>query len=103
MKVLLKAIDGLDRFKGGLEMENACGQIVPQAKRENPVNVPVINAQDPNDKLGPIGVNVSHYISAKDTLGYLIRFENYATATADAQYVQILDTLARTKFDFATF
>lgn len=67
------------------------------------VEVPLIASFDPNDKLGPVGVKVQRYVNGSDPFTYKIRFENFATATAAAQYVRLVDTLDRTKFNFDTF
>ncbi len=58
---------------------------------------------DPNDKLGPVGVKPQRYVNGANPFSYKIRFENYATATAAAQYVRLVDTLDRAKFNFDTF
>ncbi|MCA3160380.1 MAG: S8 family serine peptidase [Burkholderiales bacterium] len=60
-----------------------------------PYSPPVFWSQDPNDILGPVGHGPENWISANTPLGYTIRFENMAEATAPARKVvitQILDT-----------
>lgn len=81
-----------------------CKDLLPDPTKERPsVMIPAIFSRDPNDKLGPAGAKAERFVSGKDPFNYLIRFENYASATADAQIVRIVDTLDRDKFDFNTF
>lgn len=61
-----------------------------------------IQSFDPNDKIG-VGINAKHYITGKESMQYGIRFENFASATAAAQYVKVIDTLDRLKVDLSTF
>jgi hypothetical protein len=61
-----------------------------------------VQSLDPNDKIG-VGINAKHYITGKEPMQYGIRFENFATATAAAQYVKVVDTLDRSKVDLSTF
>ena len=49
---------------------------------------------DPNDKVGPTGVGVEHFILPDQTLKYVIYFENVYTATASAQNVLVQDSLS---------
>lgn len=62
-----------------------------------------VAANDPNEKLGPIGNTIANYNKGEDAFNYKIYFENKSSATAAAQEVQIIDTLDATKFDLATF
>lgn len=80
-----------------------CADMFPDPKSEKDLQPAVIGAQDPNDKLGPVGVHSQRYITGNEPMNYLIRFENYASATAAAQYVKVIDTLDVNKFDFPTF
>lgn len=75
----------------------------PDPKKENGAEIPIVTSRDPNDKLGPVGVHSQRYIKGNDPMSYLIRFENYASATAAAQYIKVIDTLDINKFDFSTF
>lgn len=50
------------------------------------------NANDPNEKLGPVGYNGERFVSAQP-LSYSIFFENVPTATANAATITIEDTL----------
>ncbi len=51
----------------------------------------VIFPSDPNDKLCAVGVG--QYMRGSETLSFRIRFENVATASANAQQVRITDVL----------
>lgn len=52
--------------------------------------IPVVRASDPNDITGPEGYDTAHWVSVKDRLGYMIRFENDPVfATAPAQVVRV--------------
>ncbi|WP_461080469.1 DUF7619 domain-containing protein [Spirosoma flavus] len=75
----------------------------PDEKHPAEARIPGVSSQDPNDKLGPAGAGKARYVAAENTLNYTIRFENYASASAAAQYVEVLDTLDQTKFDLSTF
>lgn len=58
---------------------------------------------DPNEKFGP-GNNVDKiFINNFNNYGYKITFENLETATANAAYVEIIDTLDKNVFDINTF
>jgi hypothetical protein len=65
--------------------------------------VTIVGSQDPNDKMGLVGVGASKSISGLETMPYRIRFENLASATAPAQEVFITDQLDTTKLDLSTF
>jgi len=49
----------------------------------------VIRPSDPNDIIGPKGFGDEHWINAAAPLGYTVRFENQASATAPAQQVTV--------------
>lgn len=57
------------------------------------LTVAIVNSHDPNEKTGPSGAGTSHYVQGTHRLGYVISFENVATATAPAQKVVITDRL----------
>jgi PKD repeat protein len=58
---------------------------------------------DPNEKTGP-GDNAENvYDNNLNHISYRIGFENKATATANAAYVEIVDTLDKSVFDLSTF
>ncbi|WP_461117818.1 DUF7619 domain-containing protein [Spirosoma jeollabukense] len=63
---------------------------------------PNIASYDPNDKLGPVGVKAQRFVNMQTPFNYLIRFENFASATADAQLVRLVDTLSKDKYDLST-
>jgi RHS repeat-associated protein len=58
-----------------------------------PVDINVVVPRDPNDILGPQGFGDDHWVKAGTPLGYTIRFENQASATAPAQQVTITQNL----------
>ncbi|WP_290797839.1 T9SS type A sorting domain-containing protein [Flavihumibacter sp. UBA7668] len=58
---------------------------------------------DPNAIYGPGGYKAARYVNNKDRQPFVVLFENVDTAKADAQIVQILDTLDKTKFDLSSF
>lgn len=101
---LLKARDAIADMQEQLEqgLPTPCDPFRKPRKWDKNT-IPIINSQDPNDKLGPVGVHSQRYITGNEPIPYLIRFENYASATAAAQYVKVLDTLDVNKFDFSTF
>ncbi|GAB3999955.1 hypothetical protein GCM10028807_51660 [Spirosoma daeguense] len=100
---LSKGLGYLPLIGNVLEIPSACEKLKPKPKKEDCASVPIVASQDPNDKIGPMGVHAQRYITDKDPLSYQIRFENYATATAAAQLVQVLDTLDASKYDFSSF
>ncbi|WP_231607038.1 cadherin-like domain-containing protein [Crocosphaera watsonii] len=53
----------------------------------------IIRPSDPNDIIGPEGFGEENWITADETLPYMIRFENVDTATAPAQEVVITHPL----------
>jgi Lipase/Calx-beta domain/CARDB/Domain of unknown function (DUF4114)/RTX calcium-binding nonapeptide repeat (4 copies) len=61
----------------------------------------VVRPSDPNDIIGPAGFGDDKWITPQ-TLPYIIRFENKASATAPAQTVTIINPLD-SDLDFGTF
>ena len=57
------------------------------------VHVPVVRPRDPNDKIAPPGVGPNRVVSAQDEMEYMIRFENFATASAPVQELIVVDYL----------
>ena len=56
--------------------------------------IAVVTSWDPNDKTGSSGYDtLSHYISPKEELHYVVFFENIDSATAEAEDIIIVDTL----------
>ncbi len=53
----------------------------------------VVRPRDPNDIIGPTGYGEEKWVAAKNTMGYMIRFENAADASAPAQQVVITQQL----------
>ncbi len=64
--------------------------------------VTVVQAVDPNDKVGTEGAGTARYVARDAPLPYTIAFENDANATAPAQDVSITDALDTTHLDLAT-
>ena len=59
---------------------------------------------DPNEMIGPWGPDDNaHYIKPIHQMGYMVTFENKASATAPAHEVFVTDTLDATKYDLSTF
>ncbi len=66
------------------------------------VTIGVLTSIDPNDKIGPVGVDEDRYIAGDGELDYTIRFENNSDASAPAQEVLVRDTLDATAFDLTS-
>lgn len=67
------------------------------------ISVFVVQAEDPNNKVGPPGVRTEQYINGAGLLGYVVNFENMPTATAPAQTIVVTDQLDLSKYDLTTF
>lgn len=79
-----------------LDKDNPPGNApaVPPAAKPKSAPVGVVTSADPNDILGPAGCGDAHWVPARDTFGYTIRFENDPTlASAPAQKVIIRQRL----------
>jgi hypothetical protein len=61
----------------------------------------VVRPIDPNDKLGPVGVGLNRIVGTQDELEYMVRFENFATASAPVQELILVDYL-NTGLDWTT-
>lgn len=100
-----KAWYAWEKYKKGktaYELYDKCSKLIPEDSTGSEQKGETINSFDPNDKVG-VGINAKHYITGKEPMQYGIRFENFATATAAAQYVKVIDTLDRSKVDLSTF
>ncbi|MCK8493136.1 hypothetical protein M0L20_14800 [Spirosoma sp. RP8] len=76
----------------------------PNPKKHSPSGlITPVFSRDPNDKLGLPGSGIKRYVNGKEAFSYLIRFENYASATASAQIIRIVDTLDRAIYDYNTY
>ena len=53
----------------------------------------VVRPIDPNDKIGPAGVGPNRVVSAQDEMEYMVRFENFASASAPVQELIVVDYL----------
>ena len=58
---------------------------------------------DPNQKFGPGNNSNRKHINTTNSNSYSIFFENLSTASANAAYVEIKDTIDKAKFDIAGF
>lgn len=65
----------------------------PKAPKTPTPDFCVVRSYDPNDKIGPLGVGPDRLISSQDAMDYMIRFENFATATAPVQELVVVDYL----------
>jgi len=83
-------------FPGGITTGDVC-VLQPVVTSQ----IPVHTAYDPNDIHGPAGVGGAAWI-AVEPMGYTIRFENQASATAPAQRVVVTLTLDAAT-DWSTF
>lgn len=73
-----------------------------QRAAEAALRVNVVNALDPNAKVGAKGIGDLHYLSSLEPLRYAVLFENLHTANAPAQDVIISDRLDLQKVDADT-
>jgi hypothetical protein len=64
---------------------------------DSQIDVTVVRPIDPNDKIGPVGA-----VSPRDTLYYIVNFENLATATAPVQELVVVDYV-NPNLDWTTF
>ncbi len=64
---------------------------IPEAQQ---IAIQDVRSDDPNDIEGPQGVGSQGFISAGETLPYLIEFTNEASATAPAQTVTVTEQLS---------
>jgi hypothetical protein len=62
-----------------------------------------VTSFDPNAIYGPTGVGANRWITNGILVNYLITFENFDTAQADAQVVIVYDTINPGIFDLKTF
>ena len=53
----------------------------------------VVRPIDPNDKIGPNGVGPNRVVSTQDEMEYMVRFENFASASAPVQELIVVDYL----------
>lgn len=62
-----------------------------------------VQSYDPNEKAGPSGFGPNRLIASGEPLGYSVRFENQASATAAAREVLVQDRLDPAVFDLDSF
>ena len=67
------------------------------------IHLNIVFSQDPNDKVGPQGVEEARFINGAAPSSYAVFFENKPEATAPAQDVVVTDQLDTSKFDLSTF
>ena len=82
--------------------EKECGEYFGKGD-ESELPVDRVQAIDPNEIIGPLGIGDSRYISIKEPTKYAIYFENLASSTGAAQEVIITDTLNTTQYDLESF
>lgn len=64
------------------------------------LNIAVVRAWDPNEKIGPEGTGTQHYLRADERLQYAVFFENDPdSASAAARTVVVRDTLDMSEID----
>ncbi|MCX6879910.1 MAG: hypothetical protein NTW21_39815 [Verrucomicrobia bacterium] len=66
---------------------------VKQEQELGTASASVVRPRDPNDKIGPAGIGATHVVSRDDAMEYLVRFENFATASAPVQELIVVDYL----------
>ncbi|MBM4460396.1 MAG: DUF11 domain-containing protein [Chloroflexi bacterium] len=98
-KALRNALLGLNKtgksLYGSLFASMAAGFIWSMATN-------IVQAIDPNDKLGPAGIGSQRAVPADGELTYTINFENAITATAPVQELVVVDQLDP-NLDWTTF
>ncbi len=101
-KRMLKRVDLANSVIEAVDnISDECGDFWYEINSDlKPVNT--VTSFDPNDKYGPNGSGEERFMS-NPVIPYVIRFENDSSATAPAQWVQIVDTLDTGIFDFSTF
>lgn len=63
---------------------------MPNSPSEDPIKIPIVAPVDPNEVIGPLGIDSLKWVSVKQTLPYKILFENDPEfATAPAQNVTV--------------
>jgi len=63
------------------------------------VRTTIVRPVEPNDKVAPPGVGPEHLIAAQEELEYMVRSENYASATAPVQELIMWTTLTEPRLD----
>ncbi|MBW3624591.1 MAG: SBBP repeat-containing protein, partial [Armatimonadetes bacterium] len=107
IKATLKVLDVLFKGASGLNALVECGKLFGLIPGSAPVSasggVTCVGSNDPNDKIGPRGIEQQRYISGDEPLAYAVFFENKPDATAPALDVVITDQLDPRQLDFSTF
>lgn len=81
----------MDHFKDIMELLNEASTEIREYVSE--LILAVVRAIDPNDKIGPAGIGPNRVVPIQDEMEYMIRFENFATASAPVQELIVLDYL----------
>ncbi len=102
--IALKIIE--DAAKGivlGEILSECISAFLPIVTPSHPNIINVVEAFDPNDKFGPVGVGPPRHVLGSEPLRYAVYFENKATATAPAQEVVVTDQLDANLLDLNSF
>lgn len=62
----------------------------------------IVTSNDPNDKVGSLGIGTAKFVSGGTPLRYSIYFDNQPTASASAQTVVVTDPLDKARVDLFT-
>jgi subtilase family serine protease len=83
--------------------ESCCvGDSCDDGPHDDDTDVSESESHDPNDKIGPSGIDMLMYVDGRVPLPYMVRFENDAKASASAILVTITDQLDG-DLDWGTF
>lgn len=74
----------------------------PDTSAPATITLNVVNSIDPNDIQGPAGIGEQHALAPGEPSPFTIRFENYSSATAPAQQVNVTMSLD-SDWDWETF
>jgi hypothetical protein len=96
-------IDLVVNFKDDVQALLDCKKnFDPKHKKKKEINV--VQSFDPNEKVGPVGVDVSEFIPYHEKMSYTIFFENDPdSAQVPAHTVVVVDTLDKSIFDLQSF
>jgi hypothetical protein len=96
--IALKVVTRLFKAASAIDCIGTCGAAFLESSLGK-LLVQTVNSFDPNDQIGPEGVGPLRYLSGREPLHYVVRFENYETATAPAQEVIVRNILDPYKVD----
>jgi len=89
-------------FSSSWDAAMSCKEAYGQKSRKDK-SIRAVSSLDPNEIIGPSGYTTENYSLKNGSYSYTIFFENFATATAPAQEVVIIDTLNPLVYDFNNF